>query len=171
MHYSIMLCLCTPFSCIIFYMYSTCVLYMRTYSSRFYACTPNTQHTCTPNAQHTCTPNTQHTCTPNTQHTCTPNAQHTCTPNTQHTCTPNTQHTCTPNAQHTHERCMLTYVHARSFRMLEADVGRTTYPDYDIIVTKPLFSSAEEFTRYVCPLRLSVSARIGAMYVSVHCVC
>ena len=143
MHYSIMLCLCTPFSCIIRILhvqYSTCVLYMRTDSSRFYACTPNTQHTCTSNAQHTCTSNAQHTCTPNTQHT---------------------------RTLHAH----ILYVHARSFRMLEADVGRTTYPDYDIIVTKPLFSSAEEFTQYVCPLRLSVSARIGAMYVSVHCVC
>ena len=51
-----MLCLCTPFSCIIFHMYSTvnvCCTYMHTDSSPFYACTLNTQHTCTPNAHHT----------------------------------------------------------------------------------------------------------------------
>ena len=49
--------------------------------------------------------------------------------------------------------------HTHSFRMLEADVGRTVFPDYDIIVTKSLFSSAEEFTQYVSILHLTVSNR------------
>ena len=57
------------------------------------------------------------------------------------------------------------YTHTHSFRMLEADVGRTVFPDYDIIVTKPLFSSAEEFTRYVClPPCTSASPLILRIY-------
>ena len=122
-----MLCLCTPFSCIIFHMYSTvnvCCTYMRTDSSPFYTCTLNTQHTCTPNAHHT----------------------------------------------HTHTRTLHAHIHVRSFRMLEADVGRTPYPDYDIIVTKPLFSSAEEFTRYVSPAASQCLSSYW-YYVHVRCLC
>ena len=36
-----------------------------------------------------------------------------------------------------------------SFRMLEVDIGRRVYPQYEVDVTRPLFESSEEFTRSV----------------------
>ena len=84
--------------------------------------------------------------------------------------TKHTTHMHTKCTTHTHTRMLHAHIHVRSFRMLEADVGRTPYPDYDIIVTKPLFSSAEEFTRYVCPAASQCLSSYW-YYVHVRCLC
>ena len=35
-----------------------------------------------------------------------------------------------------------------SYRMLQVNIGRLVYPDYEINVTQPIFSSGEDFERY-----------------------
>ena len=36
------------------------------------------------------------------------------------------------------------------YHMLEVKIGRRIYPHYDVIINKPLFTSREDFDRFVC---------------------